>query len=1368
MGQVVLPITEGIARGYKFAQSLPAQRETPATILETGALIATEIAPAILGGIAGTFFGGPAGGAAGGSGGAAFGNYHAQNMRMDWGLSQKFGFGEFAASTALGGVGGFFDKPVKAMMGSLVKSKAGLIAANSAYRGAEGVALSEGELFARTLIDEGRMPTESEIKLTALFGGTLGGGMGALEAKFFNDTFGVPVAKPRTTRNQLVDNIVEQTGENAETANGLVSGLEDEMINQMEFVRQRVNRGEQDLVRNGDSSWEYTAKKDEEILQEAASREAREKQKALISATGARQSIAPEIGVGTVVAAPIILDEDATELDKAGAIGLGIASALGIRHLRNAFRNNFKNDWYKNQAGKALENTKAVDDTGNPIVVFHASPRAADIAEEGFDVARRGQRTGAVSARQGMFFSGKQETAQSYLPDSETGKLAKALQSALGISKKQVDGAKKAIGSALRKVNDVRALAQIEDIMGQYGLLRGKWKDKDWDTSMGRMLDDLKDVASNATRQKTRNALLQFTRDLESVVDARRSGIIAANLVIENPLEVDLKFAQRKKGDYVQLIQKAKKGGHDGLILKNTYDTYLPTSGTRQQIPDDIYVVFEPDQIVPILGKSNHKPALNYATHGGFLNNSTDASGIKHSAQKVLQQQVATGALSSAAVAGLMLGDGENDGETSLADLHHVLGVGVLAALGYRSLKYVKDMRVKVPASQRPRQLNDQVVRRGLAQGDDPYIAPTYKKIFWDSTKEVAKNLGLTMSRRLKNIDERVNNYFQELFRTNAKEEQAFLDTALPFFKQLQHKVQNNKDEMRRFQRAYLNEDFRELAKLAKDYDIDYSLYQNYAKAVREIRDRYINEAGMQLGYRKVYHSRVVKDFDSLKEYLISKNRKRDLNEIDKAIDDYAQAHGVDRDALSKQELAQITSVVLRGDMQRSGLPGHTKARAINKVSDDLLDAYEMPVQSIQNYARQSIQAINARKFLGKGLGNPTILPMDNRINDTLAGKLARDMGKQFNIVDDKQIRELQAVIQAAIKGEQASSLVSGIKTAGYLHTLANVGTSIVQLGDLAFGVHFQGAGNVFRNLYNKEMKNFYQDMGLSYDMDQPMHYGKFQDFLSKVFKVTGLDQMDQFGKNTNMHAAVQKFRKLAMTKDGRTKAYEELEPIFGDAKARDIINDLQFLPEKITKDTHVSDNIYALAWDRLSRMSVLSKLETPAASQGGKGGWHQLMYQLKTFMIKQFDTYLEAGWDDISSAKELLKQGKRQEAAKLAAKGAGSIATLMATLYAANASADVVRDTIYGRPIKADRLLSDNLFKLFLINRYHLYKMEREGGAKALLEMLMPPTAGVDRTWKDVMNFVQGREFEGNSLQGTPLDILYWHYLGGYEKARK
>ena len=131
------------------------------------------------------------------------------------------------------------------------------------------------------------------------------------------------------------------------------------------------------------------------------------------------------------------------------------------------------------------------------------------------------------------------------------------------------------------------------------------------------------------------------------------------------------------------------------------------------------------------------------------------------------------------------------------------------------------------------------------------------------------------------------------------------------------------------------------------------------------------------------------------------------------------------------------------------------------------------------------------------------------------------------------------------------------------------------------------------------------------------------------------------------------------------------------------------------------------------------------------------------------------------------MQKGDKQGAARSAAQGIYKLASLGLVFGAANASTDVIKDTMYGRPTDMDDLLADNALKLLGINRYLAYKARREGVGKAVLEMALPPMTVIDRAGKDLDNLFQGKDYKGNMLQGTPLDIIYWQYLGGLDKTQ-
>lgn len=154
---------------YSIDWADEAIRSEPTT-WETAYSIGLEVVPTIAGAWLGSALG-PLGTAGGGAAGSSWGNKLSQDYRIERGLQEGFNPGEHAMATAAGVI------PFGALPG-----KGAL--ARTAIRGAQGATVATAETAGRTLIDEGRAPTQDELLTSVLFGGTIGGVMGAGEAAF--------------------------------------------------------------------------------------------------------------------------------------------------------------------------------------------------------------------------------------------------------------------------------------------------------------------------------------------------------------------------------------------------------------------------------------------------------------------------------------------------------------------------------------------------------------------------------------------------------------------------------------------------------------------------------------------------------------------------------------------------------------------------------------------------------------------------------------------------------------------------------------------------------------------------------------------------------------------------------------------------------------------------------------------------------------------------------------------------------------------------------------------------------------------------------------------------------------------------------
>lgn len=88
-----------------------------------------------------------------------------------------------------------------------------------------------------------------------------------------------------------------------------------------------------------------------------------------------------------------------------------------------------------------------------------------------------------------------------------------------------------------------------------------------------------------------------------------RGNVMPVYLSIENPLVHDFRGRSYRDKSYAELINKAIKEGHDGLILHNTYDTGPITHAIRDET--DVYIAFHPEQIKSATGNTGDFDGTN-------------------------------------------------------------------------------------------------------------------------------------------------------------------------------------------------------------------------------------------------------------------------------------------------------------------------------------------------------------------------------------------------------------------------------------------------------------------------------------------------------------------------------------------------------------------------------------------------------------------------------------------------------------------------------------------------------------------------------------------------------------------------------------
>ena len=765
---------------------------------------------------------------------------------------------------------------------------------------------------------------------------------------------------------------------------------------------------------------------------------------------------------------------------------------------------------------------------------------------------------------------------------------------------------------------------------------------------------------------------------------------------------------------------------------------------------------------------------------------------------------VAMGGGAGGAAAYGMFTNEEDSNEMAQAGVAGPLAI-LLAAIGFKGKSLRKFLKTK-----KFKQLNSQAKR------DPQSVEPTamksqrvenvanrefapkrwWGKIF-DDVLDVTSGVVTPISRQLKNLDRKLKTSFTYHFRQHdnrvGQKTSALMKGAMPFMKSMKDALKRKPKLQEQFDDLLLEGDYNGMVILIDDLRLPEKVSQDIKLELKqmretldEIRSYAREEGGFDVGYIESYFPRKVKNYKELRKFMDEDPEMRQATtEIDKAIDEFAAKNKINKNDLTQEELAEVTSRVIRGYPVTGTIPSNFKPRSIfdKKTLNKIRKAYESPEDALESYIRGTVDAVERKKFLGavkptkgqgvQGEGFQDVVDSDigmrAKVDVTLADALAKDLlkGTKFGQEDVEKLRD---IIQARFSGGTETYSVRTLKNLGYIQIMTNFGSAITQLADQVFSIHFNGFGNHFKTLFNrKDMFDFADLVGLSNrEFENLGNSDKLSKLLDNMFRKSGLKQLDLFAKNAYMNAAWRKYHKLAKSEGGSRKLADELRPYFKE-RTDEIVEAVR---DNAPTNKEPPAEVTELVFHKLLDIAPATATEVPAAYM--KNPNLRIMYMLKTFTIKQIDAFRTAGGDNIQQGGRLYLRGReegnksmQEKGVRLAAKGTKDLVQIAALFAAANAGTDVIKDVIYGRPIKRDELIENNLWKLIGINRYTFYNAKRRGPGKAFIDLLAPPTALFDRASTDIGALTGDKEYKGAMLQGTPLDLIYWRYLGGLDKVK-
>lgn len=599
------------------------------------------------------------------------------------------------------------------------------------------------------------------------------------------------------------------------------------------------------------------------------------------------------------------------------------------------------------------------------------------------------------------------------------------------------------------------------------------------------------------------------------------------------------------------------------------------------------------------------------------------------------------------------------------------------------------------------------------------------KTSFREHLKEYRKDIGKgtdkilgVISTRLKNMNPQLKRDIRNFEYKLSTATQRDVESATSFmrgFKKLKGNDQMDLDL------ALKNSDTYKINEIAKRNNLDLA-------PVRKVLDDLYKRAtdiGYEVPYLGNYFPRQIKDSKKFMEYLESRGDWKQIDELIKAkeieLDRYLTAE-------EKATLVNLNTHLAPGEKMIFET-GSMRPRTIEIVDAEINKFYTDSNTALSNYIESTNDAIESWKFFSENK-KTKFTKIDDTIGTYVLNKLAD------GTIKPSEAKELGDILTARFKQQGTHGIVSLYKDLAYIDTMGSPISTLTQLGDPGFTVYrtgiFRTTKAILKAFMNKsEIKN--SELGI-HEISQEFRDSKSTaKSLKFVFDKIGLTKITKIFQEGHYNAIIAKYRKLALkpTPDFMRR----LEDVFGKDTGQ-ILYDL--------KSGKVTEDIKLLAFNEILDIQPIKASEMP--EQYLKGGNGRIFYMLKTYTIKLYDVYRNEVFAEIARGNKW--------------KGIKNLILLSASLIAANATADEIKDLILGRKTSLKDRTVDNLLRLVGFTKWTVYKARQEGLPTAVLQTTLPPMKFFNALYKDITKGPAIKDLE--TFASVPFIGKFYYYWFG------
>ena len=402
--------------------------------------------------------------------------------------------------------------------------------------------------------------------------------------------------------------------------------------------------------------------------------------------------------------------------------------------------------------------------------------------------------------------------------------------------------------------------------------------------------------------------------------------------------------------------------------------------------------------------------------------------------------------------------------------------------------------------------------------------------------------------------------------------------------------------------------------------------------------------------------------------------------------------------------------------------PSSAKARTVRKVTGKANTFYMLSADALIKHIEEANESVERANFFGAnvrfdkkndgGLETGTDVMLDDSIG-ALINQIREAEGMTRS--EEDQIKSmLTARFNDTVAGAQ---WVNNLKGVSYLTTMGQFSSAVTQIGDMTWSIYEAGGFNTARALVPALIRKSAitrDDMGIEQPAAEFRDMGTINRLVNKVFFATGLDYIDRVGKETLINAKI--LRMKQQIKDGKfdSKTQTMLEASFSPDEITQVIKDIT--------DGKKTEDVVFLAYSTLADFQPINKSEYPEQYLRMPNG--RIIYMLKSFTIKQFESFRREGIDQMINGKT----------AKEKAVGLAKVMHLAGLFMLMGLPTEWIKDFIKNRNTSMSDIMIDSAWKLFGLNSYQGIRFARSRSAtEALYLAIGPPFPYIDRPIRDI-----------------------------------